>query len=773
MGIKTTVGQVALAGGGLYDQPSNILVEEHTSPLSRGRGRGNLYLLMEVTGPDLERDAVTRLLAQAVHQAYFRWRGSVTAGLREAIRQANELLLDENRNSLPGERRAAGISCLVLRNDDLFIAQAGPAAVYLLRSGEVDRFPDESPWLDGSVAEGAEAAALGDRHDVHVHLFHSEIRNGDTILIVGSELASVMSANAWPEILTQPTVGQALQELIARGGVRELSALVIRMGEESAAKVLLHPPPQPEEQVSVQPDAVRQAAAVPQCTTASEDAGTRSEPSLRTPPQEVGKAPRPSLGERLSTTVAQLAIGRRLQALFPALGAALASLGAGLLAFFKQMVPGRVALQPEPERPVAPVVKVGKPPGKARKARLPADLRSEPVQRLLVGVAIAIPVIVAIIVLVAWVQRGQAQRSDLGALLVQAEAYWQQSETSADLNAVRADLTEAQQLLDQVLADQPDNAQAIELQNKIRSRLDVINKVQRVRMISELASYPADANLTRVVVQGAHIFVLDRLNGKVYHHQIDEQLETALDPATRDTVLVSRGSQVGDGLVGDLVDMVWMSTGPGRQKASLVILESGGRLLDYDPATQQLTSLRVAASGTWQYPKLAGSHSGRLYVLDASANKILRYDPTPDGYSSSPQEWLQEPLDLAGVIDMAIGDSIYLLYTDGGMRKLTAGRPDAFDISDWDIPPSNPAAVFTRPPDETQWIYVADKGNSRIVQVSDQGRFKQQFRLAEAEASKTGDALSGATDLFVDEIAGNAYLLSGQKLYLLVLPMSE
>ena len=267
MGIKTTVGQVALAGGGLYDQPGNILVEEHTSPLSRGRGRGNLYLLMEVTGPDLERDAVTRLLAQVVHQAYFRWRGSVTAGLREAIRQANELLLNENRNSLPGERRAAGISCLVLRNDDLFIAQAGPAAVYLLRSGEVDRFPDESPWLDASVAEGAEAAALGDRHDVHVHLFHSEIRNGDTILVVGSELASVMSANAWPEILTQPTVGQALQELIARGGVRELSALVIRMGEESAAKVPLHPPPQPEPQGIAQPDAVQQAAPAPRRTT--------------------------------------------------------------------------------------------------------------------------------------------------------------------------------------------------------------------------------------------------------------------------------------------------------------------------------------------------------------------------------------------------------------------------------------------------------------------------------------------------------------------------
>jgi hypothetical protein len=773
MGIKTAVGQVALTGGGLYDQPSNILVEEHSSLLSRGRGRGNLYLSLEVTGPELEREAITRLVAQVIHEAYFHWRGSVTAGLREAIRQANELLLDENRNSLPGERRTAGVSCLVLRNDDLFIAQAGPAALYLLRSGEVDRFPSESPWLDGSAVEGTEVAALGERRDVHVDLYHSEVRKGDTILVVGSELASVTSASAWPETLTQPSVDQVLQEVISRSEMRELSALVIRLGEESPAKVPLRLPTKPETQMKEAPAATRQAAAVPHRVTVPDGENTVAEPASGTPYEEVRLRPLPSIWERVSTAVAQLGLGRRVQGMMAAAGAALAGLTAGLLSFVKQMIPGRVELHPEPERKVTPVVKIGKPHGKARRARLPADVQSDPVQRLLVGVAIAIPVIVAIIVLVAWVQRGQAQRSDLRALVVQADAYWQQSQTSADLTVVRADLTEAQQLLNQVLEDQPDNAEAIELQNKVRSRLDVINEVQRVSFMSELASYPADANLTRVVVQGTHVFVLDRQNGKVYHHEIDEQLGRALDPASREAVLVSRGDQVGDRLVGDLVDIVWMPTGPGRQKASLVILESSGGLFDYDPTTRQLVSLRVAASDTWQYPKLAGSHSGRLYVLDSTANKILRYDPTPDGYSGPPQEWLQEPADLAGVIDLAIGDSIYLLYTDGGIRKFTAGRPDAFDISDWDVPPSNPSAIFTRPPDETQWIYVADKGNSRIVQVSDQGRFEQQFQLAESQASESGDALSGATDLFVDEIAGNAYLLSGQKLYLLILPMSE
>jgi hypothetical protein len=307
----------------------------------------------------------------------------------------------------------------------------------------------------------------------------------------------------------------------------------------------------------------------------------------------------------------------------------------------------------------------------------------------------------------------------------------------------------------------------------VQARLDVINQVRRVNWIGPLNSYAADADLSRVVVQGTHVFVMDRRNGQVYHHELDEELQRALTPETGDRVLLRKGQQIGGVLVGDLVDMVWMPTGPNRQKASLVILESNGALLDYDPATGELVALRIAATNDWRFPQLIGSHTGRLYVLDSSANHIWRYDPTPDGYTNPPDEWLQEPVDLAGVVDMAIGDSIFLIYADGSISKLTQGKPDIFDTSDWDAPPRNPSALFTRPPDDTQWLYVADQGNSRLVQSSKEGQFKQQFRLSDSVAADIGEPLATVTSLFVDEIVGHAYVLSGQKLYLLVLPMSD
>jgi hypothetical protein len=59
------------------------------------------------------------------------------------------------------------------------------------------------------------------------------------------------------------------------------------------------------------------------------------------------------------------------------------------------------------------------------------------------------------------------------------------------------------------------------------------------------------------------------------------------------------------------------------------------------------------------------------------------------------------------------------------------------------------------------------------VQCDEAGNLKQQFRTAESSAGSEGDPLVSARGLFVDEIGGRAYVLSGQKLYLLILPLSE
>lgn len=733
MGIQTTVGHVALAGGSRVDEPSGILVAERASRPGRARSRDRLYILAEVSGPSATRDAAARQIARTLCDVYFSQPGSVTAGLQRAIAQANGELLEDNRNSLPAERRTAGVTCAVLRDQDLFLAQAGPAAAFLARGGQLTRFPDVSPWLDGIPPEEMDGAALGERRDLSPALFHAEVAPGDSLLLAGESLARRLAQGAkdWPGILARQSVPEVLAEVVAAGQGHDLSALLVRVTGDG-----------------------------------------RSEPAVRVPAPPPAAAPQPAPaapGPR--DRLAALDAGTRLKGAGRAASAALGSLGAGGLVLLKRMVPDKRQSQAV-RRPASTVsssrTTAKRQPDPGAQATVPGDL----VQKILIAIAIAIPLVVAAVVAVTLLQRGQANRAELEALWVEAEGYWQQSQATGDRPVVRAHLDNAQQALDQILERRPDDAQALDLRQKIRARLDTVNGVKRVSWVGQLNTYPAEAELKRVVVQGNHVFVLDRGQDRVYHHQLDPQLDKALTSDSLQAVLVSRGRQVDSVLVGDLVDMAWMPAGPNRQKASLVILESGGHLLDFDPTTGELLALDVAGTDAWRFPQLVGSHSGRFYLLDSSANKIWRYGPTPEGYAGPPEEWLQGEVDLVGVVDMAISDSIYLLYADGTVRKLTVGRLDAFDVAAWDTPLRGPTALFARPPEETQWLYIADPGNARIVQCDAAGQLKQQFRVAESPPG-SGDPLAAARNLFVDEIGGRAYVLSGQKLYLLILPLSE
>ena len=751
--LKTTVGQVTVLGGHQYDGATNTLVDER---VSRGRGGGNLYVFVETPtrGPVDDPNSAAGRLAEVVYRAYTGRRGSVTSGLQQAVHEANRLLYDENRNSLPTERQTAGVSCVVLRDDDLFIAQAGPAAVYVAHEDQVTRFPDISPWLDNIPPGEVDTAPLGDRSETNVALFHIQISPGDAVLLVESDLARALPPQAWGPILAEGQAGGSqavLSRLLEVAQDYDLAALAVTIGDGGAS-------PEPE------PAAPRGAS-----------------------PREES-----SVTAGLSRWVGQRQLRDRLRKVGKAVAAALVGLWIALRTFVRRMIPSGVPVGRATRSGQSAVsdgqrtrwstsrqagalaAKRGEAEKGARGGRSRAGARSptqgEIIQKVLIGAAVAIPLVVAVIVAVTLLQRGQTQRAELDELWQQANSSWQQVNTLTDPAAQRAQLAAAQNSLDLFLERQPNRADAQDLRQKVVERLDQVNQVKRVGWVGELKSYPGDVALSRVIVQGMHVFVMDRKSGQVYHHQLDTT-QQSLQPGSQ--VVVKKGDQVDGTLVNDLVDMAWMGIDQGnvRQRPALVVLESGGSLIEYDPTTGERRALVVTAHDAENYAELIGSHTGRLYVLDPKTNKIWRYDATPDGYSGAPHEWLQAAVDLAGVVDMAVGDGIYLPYADGRISKLMQGQPADFSTADWDAPPRDLTAVSSYPPDETEWVYVADSGNSRIVQSANDGKFTRQFRLSEAQLAGKGDLLSKVSSLFVDESVKRAYFLSGNKLY--VISLSE
>jgi hypothetical protein len=732
MSLRTAVDEVAVVGGDPGERPSGILVDERASRSARARKRGNLYVLVEVTGPALGRDLIARHLLETVRDAYYAWQGSITAGLQQAIHEVNDSLFAENRNSLPSEQRTAGVSCAVLRDDDLFLAQAGPASVFFSHEDDVTRFPDVSPWLDGTSAEDADVAPLGARREVNVALYHTPVSDGDVILLVESTFVRSHSPEKLPTLLTRTPAEQMPSALRAAARGSDLSALIVRVGAKS----------------------VGEAAAEAALPAGAPLAGQRAGESLQ---------------ERATTLVGQIPLNETLRKAERGAVALLGSLWGGLATLLKRMLPGQVGPEATTRKPMAQARRVKGELGKHPMEETQVQPRTNSLRRLLTGLAIAIPVIAGLIVLAKVVQRSQNQKEEIEALWTNASQSWDQAEAASDKATKRVDLKAAAGYLEDLIARQPDNLEAAkELQKKVVARQDEIDLVRRIANLYGLKTYAAGAKLTRVVVQDFDIYVLDENAGKVYHHALDTS-QQKLKAGTEDTVLVQKGTQVGGVLVGDLVDMAWVPVGEGRPQPGLVILESNRNFLDYTPVTETLAPLRPAGADGWQFPqRVAGRTPGRVYVLDRAADKIWRYPSTSDGFAA-PDDWLTQAMDLDGVIDMGVGDSIYLLYAAGTISRLSAGAPDTFSTTDWDLPPSNPSAIVARPSDEAKSIYVADRGNSRIVQAGADGRFERQFKL-DVSTTRTADVLSSVSSLFVNELDKLVFFTSGNTLYLFLLP---
>ena len=117
--------QLHIAGGEASEDAPEIAYAERLDDAGR---TARLYLLAEPDRPGSEQfiaDLVTDIGEEFVASS-----GSLTGLIQRAIRERHLDLLDWNRNSLPRDQASYGLSCLIQRDDDWFLAQIGPSLVY-------------------------------------------------------------------------------------------------------------------------------------------------------------------------------------------------------------------------------------------------------------------------------------------------------------------------------------------------------------------------------------------------------------------------------------------------------------------------------------------------------------------------------------------------------------------------------------------------------------------------------------------------------------------
>jgi len=161
-------------------------------------------------------------------------------------------------------------------------------------------------------------------------------------------------------------------------------------------------------------------------------------------------------------------------------------------------------------------------------------------------------------------------------------------------------------------------------------------------------------------------------------------------------------------------------------------------------------------------PTEASLYNGRLYVLDAAHNRIMRHAADSQGFGEG-QHYLKDGTDLSGAVSMAIDGMVWSLKKNGVIVRVIQGKQEAYTAAA--IEPSVTNALRLRTPSAEDDLYVLDGSPSRIIRYSKKtGAMVAQF---------VSPQLAGATDLAIEKGGGSAYVAVGNKILKFAIPASK
>ncbi|NIN64113.1 MAG: hypothetical protein GTO63_05330 [Anaerolineae bacterium] len=746
--LKTDVVQLSIVAGARQENAGDVGFVESSSVIPAGTGKGNLYLLVQVTGEALGKEEIHQELIEILSEEYLRVAGGVTNGLRRAIRAANAYLYERNLEALPLWHRTGETCCAVLRGNDLYMGIAGDAVIYVLQKERVHLFPPPlTQHLPVSRPEDQPVfPPLGQERTLpHVGLFHCRIEEHDIILLASSGLARVATQ----------------QELImaARGGLDDLAATVTSLAAHADVSALFIRVQAAAREAAARKEALPRRAKRPAPSPRRTPMERTTPPVRKTPSKR--RSPRPR-GKTLALGAAIMAffaaLGRGIRSFFSwlfssgILGTVARGVRAGLISLLQGLGTLTKRMLPEPQA-------VPKPLETAYVDRGTTVSRQERGSRLSLLGVFAIICIIGVVAAGLGI-RNQRRETFFLRVLDEARAEVESALASDSRAAASQHLTKAEAQVEEALLMKPADPQARALQNQIFLEFDKVNQVVRLPLSAQLAFGSPENQPYRIVAHYNDVYILDEKTQQLQGYLLDEQ--GGLQEPPGGAVLLGPDGQFGEITVQELDDLIWMEAGNGRETSNLLILVNGQSLLQFD-ALRGFTPVSVAGSELWVDPRLIGSYFGYLYVLDAEEDRILKYAPTGSSYDSAPTDYLldQTPVELASAVDMTIDGFIYVLLANGQILKFSGGLPEDFSVTGLDDRGlQNPVAIFASP--EADYLYVADAGNERIVQLTKEGAFVRQF-LPPRESS---DAFQDLRDMCVDEERGELLVLTSEALFL-------
>jgi hypothetical protein len=203
----------------LVSEPSGLFVPEAR--------KGKLCILVEADDVERGRDACQLVIKTIRRSFYDNSSLSVTSSLRQALIAANRALYQQNFSAPPQKRAAVGVTCAVIRDGDLYIAQVSPTQAYVLAGGRIRVMPPDPMGTSSALLRpGAVGASL----TIEPEFYRAQIQPGDSLLICSSNLARQIAADQVLRLLRSFDPAEmigGLADICADAQLREAHGLAV------------------------------------------------------------------------------------------------------------------------------------------------------------------------------------------------------------------------------------------------------------------------------------------------------------------------------------------------------------------------------------------------------------------------------------------------------------------------------------------------------------------------------------------------------------------
>jgi hypothetical protein len=265
-----------------------------------------------------------------------------------------------------------------------------------------------------------------------------------------------------------------------------------------------------------------------------------------------------------------------------------------------------------------------------------------------------------------------------------------------------------------------DNSDTVVTRQQENTELDTTDKISRsdAEVFYDIKLTDPSADPAGIAVLRDYIAVTDKKSGKIYVSDRNTSKFTVLEG-------------VFNGV-----------SNPENRDGNLGFVSSQGYKVINPSTGEEVSSIGETDLG------VTASYLGNIYAI--KGDTLTKYE---SGGTSS--VWAQSA-DLNGARSMAIAISIFVLK-DNDLLSFTYGVKDAFTVTGLDKPFSSPTQVSTNL--NFKNIYIADKGNRRVVVLNKDGAFVKQIKGVYTDSWQDIRGISVSSDERM------LYLLDGSRVY--------